>query len=355
MAAGFLLAASSVLGQDNELLLGIPTGDGPLKVFFGFNLVNITDVNEKEETIDFDGELTLSWMDSRLAYDPTEYGLDSWVPGDYSKAPRKVYLNSFTVNEVFQGWWPTIGLLNGVGNRVVSNPAIGVYPDGRVIYTDSFFAKAETPMDLRRFPFDQQTLEIFFHSSIYSREELLLVPSDNLARTWDQNMGLADWTRIGVETAERAVDLLINDGRRFQKSEIVVKIRVARKPTHFLLSILFPMVLLVSLTWSVFWMQKESLSTKVNIAFIGILSVVAYYFVFLDFIPEANYLTLVDAYVLATFLVLAANVVLFVITDSLEQSGKGNIAALIDRTCRWAIPLGYAAMTFILAAVFLSL
>jgi hypothetical protein len=31
--------------------------DGPLEVQVGFNLVNITDVNEKEETIDFDGQL----------------------------------------------------------------------------------------------------------------------------------------------------------------------------------------------------------------------------------------------------------------------------------------------------------
>lgn len=350
-----LLMAAPILGQCNELLQGIPPSDGPLEVFFGFNLVNITDVNEKEETIDFDGQIMLSWMDSRLAYHPQDYGTDDWVPGDYSKAPRQVYMTNFAVNEVFPGWWPSISLLNGVGNREVSSPAIGVYPDGRVVYTDSFFAKAETPMDLRRFPFDQQSLEVFFHAMVYSRDELLLVPSDKLTRTWDQNMGLADWSRIGIETTERPVDLLVADGTRFQKSEIVVSIKLARKPTHFLLSILFPMVLLVSLTWSVFWMQQESLSTRVNITFIGILSVVAYYFVFLDVVPEANYLTLVDAFILATFLILAANVVLFVVTDSLERAGRENLADRVDHTCRWAFPLGYVVMTLALAVMFLSL
>ena len=121
----------------------------------------------------------------------------------------------------------------------------------------------------------KRPLEIFFHANLYSRDEMVLVPSDHLARTWDQNMGLADWSRIGIETTERPVDLLVADGARFQKSEVVVTIKLVRKPTHFLLSILFPMVLLVSLTWSVFWMHKESLSARVNIAFIGILSVVA--------------------------------------------------------------------------------
>ena len=39
-------------------------------VLIGFNLVNITDVNEKEETIDFEGAIYLEWVDPRLAYDP---------------------------------------------------------------------------------------------------------------------------------------------------------------------------------------------------------------------------------------------------------------------------------------------
>ena len=39
------------------ILRGQPTGDRPLEVLMGFNLVNITDVGEKEETIDFDAAL----------------------------------------------------------------------------------------------------------------------------------------------------------------------------------------------------------------------------------------------------------------------------------------------------------
>ena len=52
------------------------------------------------------------------------------------------------------------------------------------------------------------------------------------------------------------------------------------------------MLLLVALTWCVFWMDNETLSNRVNITFIGILSVVAYYFVILDSVPAASYLTL---------------------------------------------------------------
>lgn len=48
---------------------------------------------------------------------------------------------------------------------------------------------------------------------------------------------------------------------------------------HVLVSIVMPLVMLVLLTFSVFWMDQEGLSDRINIQFIDILSVVAYYFV----------------------------------------------------------------------------
>ena len=93
---------------------------------------------------------------------------------------------------------------NGIGNRTVTDMAISVWPDGHVAYSEAFFAKVETPMDLRRFPFDRQQLEIFFHPFLYDRDELVLVPDDRLARTWNQNMGIADWSRESVTMLERA-------------------------------------------------------------------------------------------------------------------------------------------------------
>jgi hypothetical protein len=185
---------------------GPPPTDGAVEVLMGFNLVNITDVNERDETIDFEGAIYLAWMDPRQAYDPTEYGMSpDWSPGDYSTAPRNIYQGDFAVKETFEGWRPHVVIPNGIGNRVVTNMAISIWPDGRVAYSETFFAKAETPMDLRRYPFDTQELEIFFHPFVYHRGEVVLVPDDKLARTWDQNMGIADWTRESVTMAERGI------------------------------------------------------------------------------------------------------------------------------------------------------
>ncbi len=322
----------------------------------GFNLVNITDVGEKEETIDFDGAIYLEWTDPRLAYEPAEYSMpENWVPGDYSRAPTRIYLSEHEVQEDFQGWHPRVVIPNGIGNRVTTNMAVSVWPDGRTAYAETFFAKAETPMDLRRFPFDRQSLEIFFHPFIYQRDEVVLIPDDRLARTWNQNLGIADWSREKVTMQERPIEIAYFDESRSEISEYVVSVTIKRRPTHMMISVIFPMILLVSLTWSVFWMDNETLSNRVNITFIGILSVVAYYNVILENVPEVSYLTLIDAFIISTFLILAAGVVLIVVMESLGEEKKARLGPRVDRVCRWAFPLSYALSSIILGAVFLNL
>lgn len=358
LSAGILLgvAAFAAHAESDAFLQNQPPGDRPQQVQIGFNLVNITDVSEKEETLDFEGAVYLVWTDARLVYAPADFGMsDDWVAGDYSRAPGQMYQGKFAVNELFEGWRPRIVIPNGIGDRVMTNLAISVWPDGRVQYSETFYAKVETPMDLRRFPFDVQKLEIFFHPFIYQRDEILLVPDDTLARTWNQNMGIAEWDRKAVLMDERTVEIAYFDDSKESISEFVVTVEIGRSPMHVLVSIIFPMVLLVALTWCVFWMDDESLSNRVNISFIGILSVVAYYIVVFESLPKISYLTLIDGFIIATFLILAAGVVLTVAMETQARLGRKDFAYRVDRICRWAFPAAYLVMSVLMGVIFFSL
>ena len=154
---------------------------------------------------------------------------------------------------------------------------------------------------------------------------------------------------------ERATDIAYFDESRSAISEFVVTVEIKRRPTHMIISILLPMILLVSLTWSVFWMDNETLANRINITFIGILSVVAYYFVILNNVPEVSYLTLTDAFIISTFLILAAGVVITVVMENYSRKDKPERAARVDRICRWAFPLAYFLSSALLGIIFLSL
>jgi hypothetical protein len=227
--------------------------------------------------------------------------------------------------------------------------AVGVWPDGMVVYAETFFARVETPMDLRRYPFDRQSLEVFFHPFHYQRDEVVLIPNDALAATWNQNLGIAEWAREAVLMSERPIEIEYFDDRLVTMSEFVVTIQLRRRPLHVLVSLLFPLVVLVCLTWSVFWMDEETISNRINISFIGILSVVAYYFVLLEGVPKASYLTLLDVFMIATFLILAAGAIVNIVVDKLNKGDRVEIGDRVDRVCRWAFPVGYAVVTLVLA------
>ena len=329
----------------------IPESDGPFEVQIGYNIINITDINEKEETLDFDGAIVLRWKDERLAYDRT----DSLVTEiDYTKTPKVVYQGNFSVTEQFEGWWPMFYIPNGIGNRNTTNKYLSVWPDGTVVYSEIFKVKVESPMNLRLYPFDKQDIVIFFHPSAYSRDEMIFLPSKSLASTWHQNMGIAGWERKGDEMNERATILQLHDGSTKTVSEFLISLNVKRKPMHVIISLIFPMALLVSLTWIVFWLDKQSVTDRINISFIGILSVVAYYFVIQDEVPEISYLTFIDVFVLESFLILAASVIITLIIGKLDQAGKVALGDKLDRISRWAFPASYitlAIMAYLLFAI----
>mgnify|MGYP001821578084 CR=1 FL=1 len=115
------------------------------------------------------------------------------------------------------------------------------------------------------------------------------------------------------------------------------------------------MVVLVALTWCVFWMDAETLSNRVSITFIGILSVVTYYFVVFESLPEIDYLTFMDGFILATFLILAAGVVVAVLIETTSKEEGRETDPRINRICRWAFPLTYAGTTVGLGLVFFLL
>ncbi|MBW2159665.1 MAG: hypothetical protein JRH14_06825 [Deltaproteobacteria bacterium] len=357
---GLLAALLSIAGAseakaiDPDHLRALPKSDGPLQVQIGFHVFDITDISEKDETIDFDGAIYLQWHDPRQAYDPADFGYsaEDFPSGDTSRSPPRLYQGEFAVKEVFQGWRPHIKFANAIGDRQTTYMAIVVWPDGTVVYADHFLAKAETPMNLRRFPFDRQSLELYLVPHWHQAHEVELVHADGMSGTWQQDSGIAEWEKLGLKLEEQAFEYVHRDGVKKVVSQLLVKLDVARRPGHVLFSIIFPLLILVSLTWIVFWLDEESVTDRVNISFIGILSVVAYYLVMQDSVPEIPYLTMVDAFILATFLILAATVVINIVVDKYNRSGRKAEGDRLDRICRWGFPLGYVFVTALIAFVF---
>jgi hypothetical protein len=230
--------------------------------------------------------------------------------------------------------------------------AIGIFPDGTVLYAERFSATVETAMNLRRFPFDKQSIKVYFHPFLHSRDQVRLVHSNLLAGSWQEDTGIAEWSKLNLEFSERPLEYRLMSGKSKVFSELVVTIDIGRKPEHVLFSIVLPLFILVALTWCVFWMDESSVSDRVNITFIGILTVVSCYFVVMDGVPEIPYLTMMDGFMLATFVILAVTVVMSFVVDKLNRAGRKLEGDRGDRVARWAFPFGYVTSIGIIVLIF---
>lgn len=363
LAAGLIsflltLSSPSYAGtQPGDELRSIPKpATGPVEVHIGFHLIDITEINEPNEEIEFEGAIVLKWSDPRQAYDPAQIGLADIPPQEtLARRPARAYQGDFAVKEVYQGWRPHIKISNGIGDRSTNHMAIGAYPDGTMVYAEYFHARVETPMDLSTFPFDNQSLEVYLHPYNYQSNEVVLIHEPNMSGTWVQDKGIAEWTKQGINIKEKTAEYVRLGGNKQYFSELVVGINIGRRPGHIILSIILPLLILVSLSWCIFWMDEESIASRVNISLVGILSVVAYYFVVLDNVPDIPYLTMMDAFMIATFLTLAATVVISFVVEKQNRLGRKSIGDKIDYICRWAFPLGYATITGLIVLLYLNM
>jgi len=337
---GFFTASPAV-ADDGGFILGPPQEEGPTVVRVGFFLSDVNSVDEEQETFEFEGILTMRWNDPRQVFDPEEVG-----------AAEKVFQGNYQFSEVATGWWPQLVLANESGRYERQGVLLRVESDGSMIYVEEVNGVAEMPMELRRFPFDRQAFEAFFEVLGFDRSEVLLMADRDTSGAEEQGVTVAQWNFLGASTSTREYDPVYADGRRGELSAFVVTIEMARQSSSMLRDVVFPLAILVILTWSVFWMNRESLGDRMDISFIGILAVVAFQMVVSNILPRISYLTLMSTFLFLNYLILFASVVVNLVVGHLDRSGRAILGDRVDRTCRWAFPSAYVALNLVAGAYF---
>ncbi len=318
--------------------LGRPATDGPVVVGFDFVLNEVNYIDEQRESFEFEALVTLRWRDPRQAFDVKEEGV-----------PERTFQGDYQFHELFAGWWPQLVLVNESGGYEVQGTLLRIAPDGSATLVTEIRAAARLPMALRRFPFDRQHFEAVFRVLGYSSDEVLLEPRTTSSRP---GIHIPQWRLRELRVAPRAPQ---SGGVRAvgSPSEIVVSLDTSRRPAHMVRVVIAPLVVLVFLTFSVFWMDSESLGDRMDISFTGLLSVVAYQIIVSDRMPGIAYFTLMTGFLYSTYLVLAVGVVMNLVVSKLDRSGREELGNLVDRRCRWAVPAGFVAVNLLSASYFL--
>jgi len=130
-----------------------------------------------------------------------------------------------------------------------------------------------------------------------------------------------------------------------------LSVDVERESFYLKRLVIFPLILIVLLSFSVFWMDKSSLGDRVSVSFIGILTGVTYQIVMSDKLPSISYVTLMHGFLNLSFLIMCATVVINLAVGELDKRGKSELADRLDHHCRWGFPLAYFGLTLVMVWV----
>jgi hypothetical protein len=310
----------------------------PTRVRCGLMILDVVGINDVEETFEAEVALVANWKDPRLAFDPEAEGTD-----------QKIFQGDFQFAEIFTGWWPQLLIINQVGSGDTNAIKVEINPDGQVTLLEQRNVLLETPMSLYDYPFDTQRLRAVMVPFGNTSDEVILevderyiqAANDYVRREQGVNVAGWDLREIVMKADETELNLT---GTPTTFSRVVTTIMLKRQNGQIIWNILFPLLVLVSMVWSIFWLDCDSLSDRLNISFIGVLTIVAYQFVVIDHMPRMSYLTFTDTLLLGSFLITTATIVQSLFLGSLIRHGQRERADRIDWHCRWIFPLCYILM-----------
>lgn len=335
--SGKLRSEYAASGLSGSNLFDPPPGSGATQIDVGFNLTSLSDIDVIRSRFRFEGYAEFVWCDPRQAFDASSEG-----------RTERVFFGETARDSNHNGelWIPDIELADSIG--AVSNTArrIEVGADGTVRLSGIFNSVVAARFDLRRFPFDQQTFAIAMESFTFNRDVVQIRPMENMVG-YENDLNLPEW-QVNSLTASSEETGQVRD--RVPFSRVIFNVNVERESGYYLVKLSVPLTLIVMLSWSVFWMEKESLGGRMRISSTAFLTIVAYQFAISGSLPKVAYLTLMDKVMIAAFILIALSALENMV--AVTMTGRNPDAArMLDRRSRWIFPIAYVTMIAAVASI----
>jgi hypothetical protein len=311
-------------------------GKSPVEVAVGLYITNLVAIDETRETFEVGGYLTAKWLDPRLALPP-------------DAADQQAASRTFRQDEL---WTPAIESANSITHKTAQS-VLTADRNGLVTYTERFDSTISSSFDLRKFPFDTQKLRFQFHPFISAAPEIRFAPRP-LPSTGihpEPHTELAAWH---IESIQYATEKIVEDRELPPTSGAEFQIVAKRRSGFYVWKIFLPLVMMTMIPMVAFWIDVLQFDWLLKIPMTMLLSMVAFEFAIARDLPRVGYLTFLDAVFLASFTFCFLCIFEIAAVFLLQQHGRRPLAVRLHTNGRWAYPVAYFGLVFILAIGFLS-
>ncbi len=309
-------------GLAADLTPPLQTAGGPVEVTVLVYVLDLDEVDSSQQTFTANVFLQYDWDDPRLAHEnegPVVMGME-------------------------EVWHPRLQILNQQKLWKTFPDQVEVSPEGHIKYRQRVWGDFSQPMDLRDYPADHQSLNVELVASGYSPDQVQLIRSNEAQHAISDNLSVTDFEITGSE-------VVVDVYRPMDSGPGVASIRstffASRKTGYFMVKVIIPLILIVMMSWSVFWIDPAEGGTQIGVATTTMLTLIAFRFAIDASLPKISYLTRLDTFVMASTVLVFLSLFEVVITSRLAKTGRHGRAMRFDQWSRLFFPGAFVAVTIL--------
>ncbi|XP_050394708.1 neuronal acetylcholine receptor subunit beta-3 isoform X2 [Patella vulgata] len=287
-----------------------------LVISYGLSLIQILDLDERNQVLSTNVWATYNWNDMYLKWDADNYS--------------GIHTIRVPTEDI---WMPDIKLYNYADTRLEEKrEALAVLSsDGTVVWIPQAVFKSSCSIDIRHFPFDVQTCKLKFGSWTYDGSKLDLLFMYNLTGfEMTDYIDSNEW-EIKESSAKKTTKYYPCCPEPYVDLTFTLKIK--RKVAFYSYILILPCLLLSSLTLVLFWLPPESpakmqLGMNIFVAFFVLLLLLAE-----STPPAASSIPLIGAYYCLNMILITLSTLLSVVVVNMYFRGSRTRVPRIFKSC----------------------
>lgn len=288
-------------------------GGEPTPVAVSMFLIDVSEIDDRHQTFVAEVYFAARWSDPRLAQE-TASGT----------------ICTFDIADI---WSPRLRLLNqrDVAKRFEDVATVDVA--GNVSYEQRFAGVFIAPGDVSPFPFDERRLAISMVASGFTEADIALgFEAGRFGRR--ESFSVANWSISGVEADVSRTQVLGDIS--FTRARIAVQAQ--RMARYYVWNALVPLMMIVFMSWGVFWINPSNLGPQIGLAATSMLTLIAYRFTLANVLPPVAYLTRMDMLLIALSGLVLLAFFEAITVGAFAERGRTALADRIQTVARLVFP-----------------
>ena len=287
--------------------------DVPTDVYISVYIIDLDNVSSADQNFTANVFVKMQWNDPRLKHNK---------PGSISMDLKEI-------------WHPRLQFLNQQRLWFTIDDIVSVSQDGDVTLRERAWGDFSQPLNLHDFPFDSQYFNVQIVPLGYSQNEVRMIQSPKNESGMAEKFSVADWKILNYEAKPFKYSPFKSD---IYMNGFQFSLHAKRESNYFVTTIIIPLVMIVMMSWAVFWIDPKQSGTQMSVAMTTMLTLIAFRFAVVASLPNISYLTRMDVVILSSTILVFASLLEVVITSVLGLSNKLELARRIDKISRWLFP-----------------